>query len=106
MSALTESELAREARKILRKLLAGAHLERDEDGRYGVVSRARAARYAKTKVDAKAGAVPVAGDKVKAATAKGEGAAKAGTEKAKGKSKQGAEKGAAKAKAVTEKAAK
>ena len=52
MSALTESELAREARKILRKLLAGAHLERGEDGSYGVVARARTARYAKTKVDA------------------------------------------------------
>jgi hypothetical protein len=44
--------LAREARKILRKLLAGAHLEQDEDGRYGVVVRARAARHAKTKIDA------------------------------------------------------
>ena len=33
---------------------------------------------AKAKVDAKAGGVPVAGDKVKAATAKGEGAAKTG----------------------------
>ena len=52
MSALTESELAREARKILRKLLAGAHLEQGEDGRYGVVARARAARHAKTKVEA------------------------------------------------------
>ena len=52
MSALTESELAREARKILRKLLAGAHLELCENGRYGVVARARAARYAKTKLDA------------------------------------------------------
>ena len=51
MSALTESELEREARKILRKLLAGAHLQLDEDGRYGVVARARAARHAKTKID-------------------------------------------------------
>ena len=52
MSALTESELAREARKILRKLLAGAHLQQGEDGRYGIVARAPAARHAKTKVDA------------------------------------------------------
>ena len=51
MSALTESELAREARKILRKLIAGAHLQQDEGGRYGVVARARGARHAKTKVD-------------------------------------------------------
>jgi hypothetical protein len=52
MSALTESEMAREARKILRKLVAGAHLQLDENGRYGVVARARAARHAKTKLDA------------------------------------------------------
>jgi hypothetical protein len=52
MSALTESELAREARKILRKLLAGAHLQQNEDGRYGIVARARAGRYAKIKVEA------------------------------------------------------
>ena len=57
MSALTESELAREARKILRKLLAGAHLQRGEDGRYGVVARARASRNAKTKIDASLAAV-------------------------------------------------
>ena len=47
-----------------------------------------------------------AGDKVKAATAKGEGAAKTGADKAKAKTKKGSAKGAAKAKAVTEKVAK
>ncbi|MGA7674024.1 MAG: DUF6456 domain-containing protein [Rhizomicrobium sp.] len=52
MSAPTTSELAREARKILRKLLGGAHLRRGEDGRFAVVLRANGAQHAKTKVDA------------------------------------------------------
>ncbi len=45
MSARGEDELAAEARKILRKLLTGAYLERDGQGRYAVVMRASAARH-------------------------------------------------------------
>jgi hypothetical protein len=48
----TERELTREARRILRKLLNGAHLERNTDGRYSVMLRASGARHAKTKIDA------------------------------------------------------
>ncbi len=52
MSAPTPRELTREARKILRKLLGGAHLQRGEDGRFAVVTRARSAEHAKTRIDA------------------------------------------------------
>ncbi len=50
MSALTEHELMREGRRVLRKLLGGAHLERRDDGSYAIVARAKDARHAKTKV--------------------------------------------------------
>lgn len=52
MSALTESELTREARRVLRKLLGGARLERSDDGHYAIVARARGPRHAKTKIAA------------------------------------------------------
>ena len=52
MSALTESELKREARRVLRKLLGGARLERGDDGRYAIVARAQGPRHAKTKIAA------------------------------------------------------
>ena len=47
MSALTESELTREARRVLRKLLGGARLERGDDGRYAIIARSRKTHHAK-----------------------------------------------------------
>ena len=52
MSAPTPRELTREARKILRKLLGGAQLQRGDDGRYAVTTRARGVLHAKIKIDA------------------------------------------------------
>jgi hypothetical protein len=46
----TQSELMREARKILRKLAAGGHLQCCEDGRYAIVTRA--GRETRTRIDA------------------------------------------------------
>ena len=49
MSAPSESERMREARRLLRKLLGGAELKRSEDGSYEIAARGHRAR---TKVDA------------------------------------------------------
>lgn len=51
MSVLTERALTREARRILRKLVAGRrHLQRSEDGSYAIVMRSRDTRHAKMRV--------------------------------------------------------
>jgi len=47
MSALGEIELAREARRLLRRLLGGARLERGDDGRYAIVAGGRKTHHAK-----------------------------------------------------------
>jgi hypothetical protein len=53
VSAFTESELQRGARRVLRLLVRGAYLERRDDGNYALVTRAKDARHAKTKVEAR-----------------------------------------------------
>lgn len=51
MTAPTENELEREARRLFRKLAAGARLCRLDDGSYALVARARKAEHAKARVD-------------------------------------------------------
>ena len=53
MSAPTQSELEREARRLFRKMVSGARLMRVESGDFALVARARKAEHAKTRVHAR-----------------------------------------------------